>query len=807
MTRFWLRWTLRDFRARWIQIVATALVLAVGVGGFAGLRSLKPWRDQSARESLAALHAHDLRVDLIDGAVVSERRLQGALEQIPPGLVGAAEERLVASSQIDASRAGKTVLVPARLIGIPGAPGTQAVDAIALKSSSRRTAGERQAAVLDWSFARHYDLASRGHVRIAGLGSVPYAGLGVSPQYFLIVGDAGTAGAESGLAIVYLPLGEVQHAAGKPRAVNELLVRAAPGADLPRVERAVRRALAASVPEAGFTVTRGSEEPVSRIIFRDARNDQKTYTLFAILLLAGAALAAFNLVSRVVEAQRREIGIGMALGVEPRALAIRPLAIGLQIGLLGALLGVPVGIGLAELIKSLLRGALPLPVSASTFPLELFAEGAALALAIPLLAAALPVRRAIGVRPIEAIMTGYRAAKGAGAAPLLRRIRPPGSALVQLPLRNLMRTPRRTLMTVLALGAVMTAVVAVLGMIDSIDDAAGREQRDALTSTPDRLIVTLSELVPDNGATMRRIAAAHGVRSVEPGLTVGASVRAGAHVLPVALTLVDTRSRVWRPRAIEGTIAGPGIVLAEKAARDLGVAVGDTVTLRHPRYDGTGMGLTGSRVRVIGIHANPIRAYAYMDNAQAPVRGLGGLANRVTIVPDAHTPSAALQRALLGLPGVASVQPAAAEADALQAAVDAFSGAIQMVVAITLGLGLLVAFTSASVSIDERRREYATMFAIGLPPRAGLRVAMVESLTTGLLGTLVGLAAGFAVTAWTVERLLSTTFPDLGIHATLTAASVLTTLVTGIGAVTLAPLLTFRRMRRMDIPSTLRVME
>jgi putative ABC transport system permease protein len=804
MPRLRLRWAWRDFRARWVQIVATALVLAIGVGGFAGLRGLKAWREQSATQSLTVLRAHDLRVDLIDGGLVQRGRLLDAVGHLRGGMVAGAEERMVAGSQIDASSASRTVLVPARLIGIAGPPERAAVDAVALKSGTARRAHD--AAILDWNFSHHYDLPSHGRVRVAGLGRLAYDGLGVSPQFFLIVDAAGISGAEAGLAVVYLPLAEAEEAAGHPGAVNQLLVRSAPGQDAGELERMLRRDLATALQGKGFTIARGSQEPVTRILFRDARNDQQTYTLFAILLLAGAALAAFNLVSRVVEAQRREIGIGMALGAQPRTLAVRPLTVGLQIGVLGALLGVPIGIELAGLIKSLLRDALPLPTYASTFPVALYLQGAALALAIPLLAAALPVRRAVQMRPIDAIAVGYRSAKG-GAVSLLRRLHPPGGALAQLPLRNLMRAPRRTLMTLLGLGAVMTAVVAVLGMVDSIGDAADRQQAATLSRSPDRLDVTLSGLLPTDGPAVRRIAATPGVRRAEPGLTVGATADARGHALALALTFVDPHSPIWRPSMTKGRLEGPGIVLAEKAASDLGVSVGDTLQLRHPSRISGGMALAETRVRVVGIHADPIRAYAYMDRSRAPALGLVGLADQVTIIPQNGTSPSSLQRALFGRQGVASVRPASSAADALRATVDAYSGAIQMVVFITLGLVLLVAFTSASVAVDEQRREYATMFAFGLPPLSGLRVAMTESLATGVLGTLLGLAAGLAVAAWTVGTLLSGVFPDLGLHTTLTTGSIVATLIIGIGAVALAPLFTFRRLRRMDIPSTLRVRE
>jgi putative ABC transport system permease protein len=49
--------------------------------------------------------------------------------------------------------------------------------------------------------------------------------------------------------------------------------------------------------------------------------------------------------------------------------------------------------------------------------------------------------------------------------------------------------------------------------------------------------------------------------------------------------------------------------------------------------------------------------------------------------------------------------------------------------------------------------------------------------------------------------------PDLEAVVTLAPASIVAAALVGIGAVALAPLLTARRLRRMDIPSTLRVVE
>ena len=36
----WLRWSWRDLRARWLQVLAIAMVIALGTGSYAGLSSV-----------------------------------------------------------------------------------------------------------------------------------------------------------------------------------------------------------------------------------------------------------------------------------------------------------------------------------------------------------------------------------------------------------------------------------------------------------------------------------------------------------------------------------------------------------------------------------------------------------------------------------------------------------------------------------------------------------------------------------------------------------------------------------------------
>ncbi len=106
-----------------------------------------------------------------------------------------------------------------------------------------------------------------------------------------------------------------------------------------------------------------------------------------------------------------------------------------------------------------------------------------------------------------------------------------------------------------------------------------------------------------------------------------------------------------------------------------------------------------------------------------------------------------------------------------------------------------------------RRREYATMFAYGVPLRTVVRNAMIEGGAAGVLATLAGVGAGIVVIGYIVNVTTPRVAPDLGAAIAVRPGTLAVAAVLGVVATALAPLLTARRLARMDIPSTLRVVE
>ena len=467
-----------------------------------------------------------------------------------------------------------------------------------------------------------------------------------------------------------------------------------------------------------------------------------------------------------------------------------------------------IGLGVGALMVGFLRNYFPLPVWRQDFQFWTFVRGAALGVALPFVATLVPVWRAVRVSPIDAIRTGVVTSRGRGLR-WLGKLPLPGRSAAALPIRNVFRQPRRTVMTALGIAASIAVLLGVVGMLDSfaatIDDAGNELARSA----PHRLAVTLSTFDLESSPAVTTARESPLIARSHTELQLPGSVRRpGAKPIDLLLSISDLRSPIWHP-TIHGRVPGSGVVLTEKAARDLGARPGDRVLLRYPRREGlTSYRFVERSVRLIGVSPMPLRSLAWMDRRDGdPLTNLAGITNVVIADPRPGVRASQVERALFGVPGISSVQPVTDFADTLRKELNRAVGILLIVEGAVLLLALLIAFNAASISADDRARENATMFAFGYPLRSVVAMEIAESLLVGIIGTTTGLLGGWLLLDWLITGLLPNTLPDLDIVTALAGQTVLIAVLLGVLAVALAPLLTVRKLRRMDIPSTLRVVE
>jgi putative ABC transport system permease protein len=560
---WWLRWSWRDLRSHWVAVVAIAFVLAIGTGVYAGLGSTAEWRRQSNDASFAALAMHDLRVTLSPGTFVEQDALITAISSIDDATyVAGVAERLVVDSQVDTGATGgsESVLVPARLVGMTFGS-TQPIDDVWVRDGIAPSADPADdGAVLEVKFADQHGLPDEGTVLVAGGRSVTYTGLGVAPEDFFYEGPEGTILAAGELAIMYLPLAAAQDLSGNEGMVNDAVLVLVDGAD----RDAIEAQLTESISSLGVSATASTREDADavRVLYEDIDNDQRFWNALSALVLLAAALAAFNLINRIVEAQRREIGIGMALGVPRRQLAVRPMLIGVQVAVLGTIAGLAVGFFVGRAFGNLLESFLPLPGHRTPFQYGVYLRAALLGIAIPIAASAVPVWRALRVEPINAIRTGHLSAKSNRLTNWTGRLRLPGSTMTQMPIRNVLRTPRRTILTAVGVGAAITALVAVLGMLDSFGRTLDQGNAEFTKGDADRIVVQLDTFYPENSPVVAAIADMSAVGRSDAGLRLPATALGPEpdDDIDLLVEFVDLDDAAWTPTIDEGTATISGDV-------------------------------------------------------------------------------------------------------------------------------------------------------------------------------------------------------------------------------------------------------
>ena len=321
--------------------------------------------------------------------------------------------------------------------------------------------------------------------------------------------------------------------------------------------------------------------------------------------------------------------------------------------------------------------------------------------------------------------------------------------------------------------------------------------------------------VAEPGLTIRAAALPHGEvggssEAIDLRSAAEALHRLGSGAVELNVQFIDFESDFWTPSVVEGDLAfdKPGILLARKAASDLGVGVGDDIALIHPLRTGPGaFAAKASTLPVIGIHPHPLRFYAYMDIRHAGLAGLEGVVNTVTGTPANQGDLLAVKRALFGEPGVTSVQGLSEAFEATAEAFEQVTAVFLIIEIFVLGLVLLIAFNAANINSDERARDHATMFAYGVSVSRVVGSLAMEGLVLGVLAAMLGIVFGYALLLWMVLVLVPQSYPELGVLLSMNIPVTAAFLAMGAAVVALAPALTVRKLRRMDIPGTLRVLE
>ena len=76
----------------------------------------------------------------------------------------------------------------------------------------------------------------------------------------------------------------------------------------------------------------------------------------------------------------------------------------------------------------------------------------------------------------------------------------------------------------------------------------------------------------------------------------------------------------------------------------------------------------------------------------------------------------------------------------------------------------------------------------------------MEGFVLGLLATVLAIGLGYALLLWILRVVLPESVPDIGVQLAVDIPAMAVILAAGIAVIALAPALTVRKLRRMDVP-------
>ncbi|GAA4576147.1 ABC transporter permease [Planotetraspora kaengkrachanensis] len=650
--------------------------------------------------------------------------------------------------------------------------------------------------------------------------------------------------------------GGVTYTAFEPATAQRLL--AEPGAFSGIVAKAANGVSPAELAgRVNAVVPAGFEAITAEQAADDAAGDVKellgflsTFLLtFGVISVFVGSFIIFNTFSMLVAQRTRDLALLRAVGASRRQVTLSVMGEALGVGLLGSIAGLLAGAGLAVGLRGLFSAmGADLPTTALVIAPSTVVWTLAVGVAVTLVAAFFPARRAARTPPVAALRDGtapparslraravtgglFAAAGGAllatglagdagdplapvggGAllvflavamlSPLFAR---PVTRLLGAPLvrlfgttarlgsGNAQRNPRRTSATAAALmiGMALIATVSVLAasMTASIDKALDGSLGADFQVSAGGGFGPPGSFDPSVSAAL---AAVPGVKNATP--MTYAQVRLGDQQVFAAVGDPEELAAPFGLEMKSGTLAADAdeILVDARTAAASGWTTGSSVRAQYA--DGA-----HATIRIAGVFAdNPMAGPYLLGEATHAAHYPDSRVSTVLVVKepgaDAATVRRGLEASLAAYPNL-TLQDRSDIKEQARASVGQLLTMISALLVLSILIAVLGIINTLALSVIERTREIGLLRAVGMGRRQLRRMIRYESVLISVFGALLGIAVGIGF-GWAVQRALA----DQGIDVLSVPAAQLGAYLAAAALVgVLAAAWPARRAARMDV--------
>lgn len=778
----------RDLWQMRAQVLAAVLVVGCGVATFVAMRSTYLALLNAQQDYYASYRFADLFVHLKRAPLEIASRVAGL-----PG-VSHVDARVVSDVTVDIPGLSEPAM--ARLVSIPEL-GWPALNLLHLQSGRYIAPGREDEVLVSAAFADANSLRAGEYFSAILNGRwkrLHIVGLAISPEYVYEAGAGSIFPDNRHYGVVWMGVNAVSAAFRMDGAFNDLVLSLDGSVPAPHVIAQIDRTL---LPYGGLGTISRDHQISNRFITDEIAQNRVTATYVPAIFFLVAMFLLQNVLTRLIDTQRSQIGLMKAFGYGDLSVGLHYLQLGCVVAAAGTVVGIGGGLALGTYLTDLYAryyrlAHLEFRADFSTMAWAFFISfGTAVGGAIASTA------KAMRLMPVEALRAVVPPAFSVGwveRAGIYRQM----SVVWRMIARNIARQPVKSLLGSLAI-ACASAILVVGGFFfDSIDFLF-----DTQFQQIERQDVTVAFSQPLSHRAIYAIERLPGVLKVEGFRDVPVKLSAGYRSRRVSLSGIAQKADLHRLIDDEGRplhMPPDGLVVSARLAAVLGIRPGDPIMIEV---------LEGERqtrqVTLMRLSGDLVGVAAYMDqHALAKLLGESGNWSGARLSVDQHA-AAHLYATLKRLPAVNAVAVRQSVIASFRKIMDEsvrLSTSINFAFACVIAFG--VAFNGMRIAYSERVQQLASLRVLGFTQAEVAWILLGEQFVLTAIALPAGLLLGYCVCGLLSTRLATDLYRlPLVVHAATFAYA----FVVAGGAVVCSGLLVAAKIRRLDIVAVLKARE
>lgn len=780
---------LRNLRTLVGQVITIALVVGAGIAAYVTLQgtwdSLLYSRDayydryRMADVFARAKRAPDSiaqRIEAIDGVALVDARVSEIVNLPFP------DEPEPASGQI---------------LSIPSSGEPPPLNGVAIQSGRWPEPGRTDEVLLLDNFAKARSIAPGDSLTAILNGTrreLHVVGTALSPEFVFAMEPGNAMPEPDAFAVIWMLEDAVSAAFRMEGAFNDVVLRLQPGVDERVVIDQVDRILE---PYGGFGAVDRDLQSSNYFLTQEIQQLESMATVVPFIFLAVAAFLLNIVLSRLIHLQRPQIAALKALGYPDLAIGLHFLKLVSVVVLLGALVGIGMGVFLGQGMTALYTQFFHFPVLEYRLDWRVAIVGVVVSLVAAVIGSAVAVRQVVRLPPAEAMRPPPPARYSRSLLERLGVFALFGTS-ARMVFREITRRPLRTALSALGISMAVAIVVAGRFGMDSFEHLIDQVFQTAMTED---ITVTFVRSMPDR--TVRELEHLPGVNRAE-----------GMRVVPVRFshrhryrdsTLFGQPDGMSLRRLLdmdgqEVDIPREGVLLNSNLAEILEVRVGDTVRV-HVREGQRGVHdvpVTGLIDEMYGL-----QGYMHIDALNALLREERSVS---MVLLDVDPPMMEeVCRRLREISGVQGMLRRTALIERVRQQTGETWGAMTFILtlfAATIAIG--VVYNNARVALSMRSRDLASLRVLGFTRGEISTVLLGELAVQVLLAIPIGLLLG----TWMAEGIMAGADPErYRMPAIISSQTYAFATAVTLGSGIVSALLVRRKLDHLDLIGVLKTRE